>query len=74
MGLIRMKKIFSLLLVVVLCVLLPMGVMAAQMSPGSDAPQTGDSTRIGPWIIIMVVALVVLIVLALLSRNKFKKD
>ena len=74
MGLIHMKRFFRALLAAVLCAVLSLGVAAAEMSPGFAAPQTGDSTRVGPWIIVMVVSLVVLVVLALLSRNKSDKN
>lgn len=70
-----MKRIISLLLVLVLCVALPVSVAAAEMSPGPEPPiKTGDTAPVDRWITIMVISLVLLVVVAFAFRKTFKKN
>ena len=78
-----MKRVICLLLVLILCMYIPMSVMAAAPSPGESAPteptspsgppsETRDNNHVMVWVIIMVVALLAIIALAIAFR-KFVK-
>ena len=81
-----MKKVLSVLLVLVLCMYLPCAVFAVS-SPGSDGtapttppatnppadnPVTGDTFMPGLWFAVMVLALVALVVV-IISYKKFSR-
>ena len=70
-----MKKIISLILVLVMCVALPISAAAAAQSPGVEPPvQTGDTNQLVIWFAVMAVSVVLLAVVVVLSRKIwFKK-
>ena len=67
-----MKKMISLILVLVLCVMLP--ISAAAQAPGLEfSAQTGDTLDLGIWFTIMGAALLLLVIVVVLF-HKFGKD
>ena len=67
-----MKKIVSLILVLILCVALP--ISAAAQAPGLElSAQTGDTLDLGIWFTIMGAALLLLVIVVVLF-HKFGKD
>ena len=70
-----MKKIISLIMVLVLCVALPINAAAAAQSPGTEPPvQTGDTSQLIVWFAVMMVSVVLLAAVVLLSRKIWAKQ
>lgn len=75
----NMKRVLSLILVLVLCACLPLTAFAAESSPPDTAPttdgpsQTGDTASLGLWAVIMVVALLAAVVATVFYRKSLKK-
>lgn len=78
-----MKRVICLLLVLILCMYIPVSVMAATPSPGESAPtepttpsgppsETRDTSHVVLWAVIMVVALLAIVALVI-SFRKFVK-
>lgn len=67
-----MKKVICLLIALALCLSLPVAAFAeAVQSPGPVSP-TGDTSPVGLWIAVMLVALVALIVTVIAFKKSGK--
>ena len=68
-----MRRIISLLLVLILCVALPMAVFAATPSIGNESPKTGDMANMELWVPMLIASALALVSLMVVYVKKFRK-
>lgn len=66
---VMMKKMISLILVLVLCVMLPISAAAASDTGLEVAAQTGDTLDLGVWFSVMGAALLLLVIVVALHHR-----